>query len=132
MSRKEYREENQKFMEEIAKAEGVQSLGNGVYYKVLETGNGKGTVKFNSVCTCHYRGRMINGYVFDSSFERPVPEAFRPNELIAGFGAALMAMHPGDRWEVYIPYTQAYGTRNNGPILGYSTLIFEILLVGIA
>jgi len=119
-------------MDEIAKAEGVQALGNGVYYKVLETGSGKGTVRFNSVCTCHYRGRLISGYVFDSSFERTVPEAFRPNELIPGFGNALMAMHPGDRWEVYIPYDQAYGTRNSGPILGYSTLIFEILLVGIA
>lgn len=132
MTRKEYREENQKFMEDIARQDGVQALGNGVYYKVLAAGAGKGTAKYNSVCTCHYRGRLISGHVFDSSFERPAPEAFRPCELIAGFGAALMAMHPGDRWEVYIPYTQAYGTRTSGPILGYSTLIFEILLVGIA
>ncbi|MCQ2252587.1 MAG: FKBP-type peptidyl-prolyl cis-trans isomerase [Bacteroidales bacterium] len=131
-SRKEYREANKKFIEDISRQEGVLPLGNDVYYKVLESGEGKGEVKFNSVVTCHYRGRRIDGYVFDSSFERPIPEAFRCNELIPGFSAALMKMHIGDRWEVYIPYTEAYGTRDDGRIPGYSTLIFEILLVGIA
>lgn len=132
MSRKEYREINQKFLDDKAKEADVQELGNGVLYKVIEQGNGSGEVKFNSIVTCHYKGTRVDGYVFDNSFNRQVPEAFRVNELIPGFQAALMKMHKGDRWKVYIPYTQGYGTRNSGPIPGYSTLIFEILLVGIA
>lgn len=128
MARKEYREQNQRFMDEISKAEGVLELGNGVYYKVLATGNGKTPSFFNSVVTCNYRGKRADGYVFDDSFKRGVPEAFRINEVIPGFGAALLKMHVGDRWEVYIPYTQGYGTRAMGPIPGFSTLIFEIEL----
>lgn len=132
MSRKEYREENQRFLAEKAKEDGVLKLANGVMYKVLESGDGKGTVKLNSIVTCHYKGSRVDGYVFDNSFTRSVPEAFRVNELIHGFQQALLNMHIGDRWEVYIPYSEAYGIRNSGPIPGYSTLIFEILLVGIA
>ena len=128
MARKEYRELNQRFMDDIVKEDGVLELGNGVYYKVLAAGNGKKPSFFNSVVTCHYRGRRADGYVFDDSFKRGVPEAFRINEVIPGFGAALLKMQVGDRWEVYIPYTQGYGTRSLGSIPGYSTLIFEIEL----
>ena len=60
MARKDYREQNQRFMDEISKAEGVLELGNGVYYKVLATGKGKTPSFFNSVVTCHYRGRRAD------------------------------------------------------------------------
>jgi peptidylprolyl isomerase len=75
---------------------------------------------------------LIDGTVFDSSYERGYPEAFRVCDLIAGFQQALLAMHIGDRWQVYIPEHEGYGRRAEEGIPGYSTLIFEIELLGIA
>ncbi|MCQ2974874.1 MAG: FKBP-type peptidyl-prolyl cis-trans isomerase [Bacteroidales bacterium] len=132
MTRTEYRTENNEFLKKKLSEEGVKELSNGVLYKILEEGTGKGTVKFNSIVTCHYKGSLVTGTVFDDSFKRTVSEAFKVNSLISGFQTALINMHIGDHWEVYIPYKEGYGTRNCGPIPGYSTLIFEILLVGIA
>ena len=60
------------------------------------------------------------------------PEAFRLNQVIEGWQEALRRMHVGDRWMIYIPYTLGYGTRTSGPIPGYSTLLFEVELLGIA
>lgn len=124
--------QNTAYMEQISKDPEVQPLGNGVYYKVLEMGTGDRHPQQFSVVTCHYRGSLINGKVFDSSFERNCPEAFRCRDLIPGFTSALLHMRVGDRWVVYIPFDQGYGTRSSGPIPGFSTLIFEIQLIGIA
>lgn len=124
--------QNTAYMEQISKDPEVQPLGNGVYYKVLEMGTGDRHPQQFSVVTCHYRGSLINGKVFDSSFERNCPEAFRCRDLIPGFASALLHMRVGDRWVVYIPFDQGYGTRSSGPIPGFSTLIFEIQLIGIA
>lgn len=129
--KEEYRLQNEKFLEEIAVKEGVKGLRGGVYYKVLEEGNGGGTVAPRSIVTCHYKGQLINGKVFDNSFNRSCPEAFRVNELISGFQIALVNMHIGDHWEVYIPSHLGYGSKNAGPIPGDSTLIFEIKLIAI-
>ena len=63
---------------------------------------------------------------------RNCPEAFRLNEVIEGWQIALLRMHPGSRWIVYIPYTMGYGTRTSGPIPAYSTLIFEVELLNIS
>ena len=81
--------------------------------------------------TVHYKGSLINGKVFDSSYERGYPEAFRLGDLIVGWQIALTQMHIGDHWIIYIPYQVGYGTRDNGPIPAYSTLIFEVELVAI-
>lgn len=124
--------QNTAYMEQISKDPEVQPLGNGVYYKVLEMGTGDRHPQQFSVVTCHYRGSLINGKVFNSSFERNCPEAFRCRDLIPGFTSALLHMRVGDRWVVYIPFDQGYGTRSSGPIPGFSTLIFEIQLIGIA
>lgn len=124
--------QNTAYMEQISQDPEAQSLGNGVYYKVLEMGTGDRHPQQFSVVTCHYRGSLINGKVFDSSFERNCPEAFRCRDLIPGFTSALLHMRVGDRWVVYIPFDQGYGTRSSGPIPGFSTLIFEIQLIGIA
>jgi peptidylprolyl isomerase len=133
MSKKEdYKKRNIQFLEDIKNAEGVQPLHSGVYYKIIETGNGQGEVKPFSVVTCHYKGSLINGRVFDNSFDRNVPEAFRVKDLISGFQIALMAMHIGDHWEVYIPSSLGYGPRGDSEIPGNSTLIFEIKLISIA
>ena len=130
-NKEEYRLRNEKFLEDIALAEGVKSLRGGVFYKVLEEGLGGGTVGPRSIVTCHYKGSLISGKVFDNSFSRSCPEAFRVNELISGFQIALVNMHIGDHWEVYIPSRLGYGPKNAGPIPGESTLIFEIKLISI-
>lgn len=130
-NKEEYRLRNEKFLEDIALAEGVKSLRGGVFYKVLEEGQGGGTVGPRSIVTCHYKGSLISGKVFDNSFSRSCPEAFRVNELISGFQIALVNMHIGDHWEVYIPSRLGYGPKNAGPIPGESTLIFEIKLISI-
>ena len=133
MKKKEqYKQQNEEFLTELANQEGIISLGGGVLCKVLEQGEGKGTVTPRSIVTCHYKGSLINGKVFDNSWERNCPEAFRVNDLIEGFQIALCKMHVGDHWEVYIPWQKGYGKRSDADIPGYSTLVFEILLLGIA
>lgn len=133
MSKKEeYRQKNEAYMSALAKEEGIQPLAGGVLYKVLESGEGKGSVSPRSIVTCHYRGSLISGHVFDDSWQRGCPEAFRANELIEGFQTALLNMHIGDHWLVYIPWTKGYGKRSDGDIPGFSTLVFEIQLIGIA
>lgn len=123
---------NEEFMLEISKDTEVKNLGAGVYYKVIATGTGEVYPQQFSVVTCHYKGMLINGKIFDNSYDRGCPEAFRCRDLIPGFTSALLHMRVGDHWEVYIPFDQGYGTRSSGPIPGFSTLIFEIELIAIA
>lgn len=133
MSKKEqYKQQNEMFLSDLAGQEGIISLGGGVLYKVLENGEGRGTVTPRSIVTCHYKGSLTNGKVFDNSWERSCPEAFRVSDLIEGFQMALCKMHIGDHWEVYIPWQKGYGKRSDADIPGYSTLVFEIQLLGIA
>lgn len=130
--KEEYIRRNTEFLEEVAQREGVKSLRGGVLYEVMEEGKGGGQVGPRSIVACHYKGELINGKVFDNSFGRSCPEAFRVNELISGFQIALVNMHIGDHWRVYIPSDMGYGPRGAGrDIPGGSTLIFEILLVSI-
>ena len=99
--------------------------------KIIESGDGDRTPRANNVVTVHYKGSLINGRVFDNSWERGYPEAFRLSDLIVGWQIALTQMHVGDHWMIYIPYELGYGTRASGPIPAYSTLIFEVKLVAI-
>lgn len=126
-----YRLQNEHFMEDISKEDGVHSLRAGVLYKVLETGDGETEVTPRSIVICHYKGTLISGKVFDNSFARSCPEAFRVNDLINGFQIALLNMHVGDHWLVYIPANMGYGPKAVGSIPGNSTLIFEIKLIAI-
>lgn len=130
-NKEEYHLQNERFLEAVAHEEGVKSLRGGVLYKIIEEGTGGGAVGPRSIVTCHYKGMLINGKVFDNSFNRSCPEAFRVNELINGFQIALVNMHIGDHWMVYIPSNQGYGPKASGPIPGNSTLIFEIKLIAI-
>ena len=132
MGRKdEYKLKNEAFFEEMRGAEGVAAIG-GILYRVVTSGEGKGVVKSNSVVTVHYRGTLMDGREFDNSWKRGCPEAFRVNGLIEGFSIALLNMHIGDKWLVYIPHELGYGRRACGPIPGCSTLVFEIELLGIS
>lgn len=133
MGRKEeYKEKNLQFLKDLSLQEGIVSLPCGIYYKVLETGTGTVSPTVRSIVTVHYKGSLINGRVFDNSYERSCPEAFRLSDVIDGWQLALQRMHVGDKWIIYIPYTMGYGNRASGPIPAFSTLIFEVELLGIA
>ena len=75
---------------------------------------------------------IIDGREFDNSYERNCPEAFRLCDVIDGWQLALQRMRAGDKWIIYIPYTMGYGTRASGPIPAFSTLVFEVELLGVA
>lgn len=130
--KEEYKEQNLLFLEETATQEGVSKLPCGVLYKVLERGTSTVSPQLSGVVTVHYRGTLINGREFDNSWKRSCPEAFRLNQVIEGWQQALQQMHVGDKWIVYIPYTLGYGNRPSGPIPAFSTLVFEVELLGIA
>ena len=133
MGRKEeYKLQNEQFMQALRAEADVYELPCGILYKVLEEGSGTATPRPGSVVSVHYRGTLINGREFDNSWKRNCPEAFRLSEVIEGWQIALQKMRVGDRWIIYIPYTMGYGTRTSGPIPAFSTLVFEVLLLGIA
>lgn len=111
--------------------EELLEISQGVLVKILKSGDGERTPRAGNVVTVHYKGSLISGKVFDNSWERGYPEAFRLSDLIVGWQIALTQMHVGDRWIVYIPYQVGYGTRASGPIPAYSTLVFEMELVSI-
>ena len=132
MSKKEiYKQKNIQFLKELSVEEGIQSLPCGIYYKVLETGEGKVSPTVRSIVSVHYRGTLIDGKEFDNSYKRNYPEAFRLCDVIDGWQIALQQMHVGDKWMIYIPFEMGYGSKASGPIPGFSTLIFEVELLGI-
>lgn len=117
------------FLAENAKKPGVKSLDGGIQYKVLTKGKGSSPTG-NDKITAHYRGTLINGTEFDSSYGRGTPLEFQMGTVIKGWGAALKEMKPGSKWEVYIPADMAYGKRGAGEAIGPNeTLIFTIELV---
>lgn len=130
--KEEYKEKNIQFLTEIALQEDVVKLPGGVLYKVVEQGTGSVSPQLSSVVSVHYRGTLIDGREFDNSRQRNCPEAFRLNQVIDGWQQALQQMHVGDKWIIYIPYTLGYGNRPSGPIPAFSTLIFEVELLGIS
>ncbi len=133
MKKKElYKQENEAFLKSLLDKEGIKTLPHNIMYEVIKTGDGAGEVGPRSVVTCYYRGSLISGKVFDDAWQRGYPEAFRVDDLVTGFQIALQSMHIGDLWKVYIPYQEGYGSRNDGEIPGFSTLIFEIELTGIS
>ena len=110
--------------------EGVVTTESGLQYKVTKMGKGKKPSNADRV-KVHYHGTLIDGTVFDSSVERGEPATFRVNGVIKGWTEALQLMPVGSKWTLYIPYDLAYGTQDMGDIKPYSTLIFEVELLGI-
>ena len=132
MSKKEiYKNKNIEFLKELSTQEGINSLPCGIYYKVLQTGEGKTSPTVRSIVSVHYRGTLTDGKEFDNSYKRNCPEAFRLCDVIDGWQIALQQMHMGDKWIIYIPSEMGYGSKASGPIPAYSTLIFEVELLGI-
>jgi FKBP-type peptidyl-prolyl cis-trans isomerase len=112
--------------------EGVQSLPDGLQYKILTPGNGPKPTASDTV-VCNYKGTLINGTEFDSSYKRGQPVTFPVGQVIKGWTEVLQLMPAGSKWEVYIPSDLAYGPQGpgRGPIGPNQTLIFEIELVSI-
>jgi FKBP-type peptidyl-prolyl cis-trans isomerase FklB len=96
-----------------AKEDGVISTGSGLLYKVLKSGpTGAKQPKIDTPCECHYKGTLIDGREFDSSYSRGMPATFAPNQVIKGWTEAMQMMKEGDHWELYIPSELAYGDAN--------------------
>jgi FKBP-type peptidyl-prolyl cis-trans isomerase len=112
--------------------EGVVSLPSGLQYKILKEGTGPKPTAADKV-TCHYRGTLIDGKEFDSSYKRGEPATFPVGGVIKGWTEVLQLMPVGSKWQVFIPGSLGYGERGAGPDIGpNATLIFEIELVAIA
>ncbi|KAK3252652.1 hypothetical protein CYMTET_38061 [Cymbomonas tetramitiformis] len=117
-----------KFLDENAKKDGVIVLPSGLQYKVVKSGAADApSPKVNTPCECHYKGTLIDGTEFDSSYRRGQPATFAPNQVIKGWTEAMQIMKEGDKWELYIPSELAYGDQQRGQhIKPGSVLIFEL------
>ena len=119
------------FLEENGKKEGVITTASGLQYKVLKEGEGEVPQRTDKV-KVNYEGRLIDGTVFDASSKHgDEPASFRADQVIKGWTEALTMMPVGSKWQLYIPQHLAYGERQTGQIPPYSTLIFDVELVGI-
>lgn len=119
------------FLAENANKPGVVSLPSGLQYKVITAGNGKKPTSSSTVKT-HYRGRLLDGTEFDSSYKRNEPAVFPVSGVIPGWIEALQLMPVGSKWELYIPANLAYGEQGAGNVIPpNAVLIFEIELLEI-
>ena len=116
------------FLASNALKEGVVSLPSGLQYKVLVPGSGD-TAKDGQRVRAHYEGKLLDGTIFDSSYERGKPLDIGVNQVIPGWTEALKMMPEGSIWELYIPQNLGYGARDNGKIPPYSLLIFKVELI---
>ena len=124
-------DEGIRFLSENATKEGVKTTPSGLQYKIITQGTGPIPVDGQTVKT-HYKGTLIDGSVFDSSYDKGTPVSFGVNGVIRGWTEALKMMPVGSKWELYIPQDLAYGERAMGAkIPAYSTLIFTIELLEI-
>jgi len=120
------------FLANVSKEEGVVRLSSGLMYKVMRRGNGTHHPKLDSPCECNYRGALIDGTEFDSSYKRGEPSTFAPDQVIKGWKEALQLMVEGDKWELYVPPNLGYGEQGAGDdIPPHSSLVFEIELLKI-
>jgi FKBP-type peptidyl-prolyl cis-trans isomerase FklB len=109
----------------------VVTTASGLQYKVIKSGSGP-TPKAADTVTTHYRGTLIDGREFDSSYSRGQPASFPVNGVIKGWTEALQLMKVGDKWELFIPAELAYGAQQRGEVIEpNSTLLFEIELLEI-
>ena len=124
--------EGRTWLDEKAKEDGVVTLESGLMYKVLRDGDGENHPKASTSCECHYEGKLIDGTVFDSSYERGSPTSFAPNQVIKGWTEAMQLMVEGDKWEMYIPSELGYGDSGSPPkIPGGAPLVFQMEILNI-
>lgn len=123
--------EGTKFLAENARRAGVTALPSGLQYEVLTAGSGARPTR-NSTVRTHYHGTLVNGDVFDSSYQRGEPAEFSVGGVIAGWTEALQLMGVGSKWRLFIPSNLAYGERGAGGKIGpNATLVFDVELLEI-
>ena len=118
------------YLAENAKREGVTVLPSGLQFEVLVSGEGAKPGATDQVRT-HYHGTLIDGTVFDSSYERGEPAEFPVNGVIPGWVEALQLMNAGSKWRLHVPSELAYGGQAAGSIPPHSTLVFDVELLDI-
>lgn len=118
------------FLEQNGTREGVTSLPSGLQYEILNAAEGAKPTATDTVTT-HYHGTLLDGTVFDSSYEHDQPASFPLNGVIAGWTEALQLMAVGAKWRLYLPPVLAYGARGQRSIPANSTLIFDVELLEI-
>jgi len=121
-------EEGEKFLAENKTKEGVITTASGLQYKVVKEGNGATPTTADKV-KVNYEGKLLDGTVFDSSYEKKEPAEFGVTQVIKGWTEVLLLMKEGSTYEVYIPYNLAYGERGSGSIKPFSTLKFKVELL---
>jgi FKBP-type peptidyl-prolyl cis-trans isomerase FklB len=123
--------EGEKFLSENKTKEGVKTTASGLQYKVLKEGTGQSPKETDTVVT-NYKGTLINGTEFDSSYKRGEPASFPVNRVIKGWTEALQMMKPGSKYQLFVPANLAYGERGAGQDIGPNeTLIFEVELLSV-
>jgi len=125
------KKEGETFLAANKTKEGVVTLESGLQYKILNAGAGKKPTLDDTVL-CNYRGTLIDGTEFDSSYKRNQPAAFPVKGVIKGWTEALQLMSAGSKWQLFIPSDLAYGERGQGNVIGpNAVLIFEVELISI-
>ncbi len=126
---KVHKEAGEKYLAENASREGVVTLPSGLQYQVLKAGNGKKPSAKDTV-RCHYEGTLIDGTVFDSSYQRGEPATFPLQQVIAGWTEGLQLMQEGAKYRFFIPYRLAYGEGGAGAqIPPFAALVFDVELL---
>lgn len=125
------RAEGEAYLAENAEQDGVTVTDSGLQYRELDSGDGA-TPGADDTVEVHYEGTLIDGTVFDSSYDRGEPVSFQVSQVIEGWQEALQLMSVGDTWEVVIPADLAYGAQGQGPIGPHETLIFKVELLDVA
>jgi len=125
-----HKQEGASFLEENGQREGVITTDSGLQYEVLEAAEGA-KPKADDVVKVHYKGTLIDGTQFDSSYDRGKPAVFPLNRVIPGWTEGVQLMPVGSKYKFYIPYELAYGEQGAGNIPPFSTLIFEVELLDI-
>jgi len=121
--------EGERFLAENAKRPGVTVTPSGLQYEVLTEGTGR-SPKATDTVRCHYHGTLIDGTVFDSSYQRNQPADFGLNQVIAGWTEGVQLMKEGAKYRLYLPYNLAYGEHGAGnSIPPYAALIFDVELL---
>lgn len=117
------------YLKENGSRNGVVTTASGLQYEVLQEGTGK-SPKATDKVRCHYEGRLTDGTVFDSSYQRGEPADFGLNQVIAGWTEGVQLMKEGAKYRFHIPYLLGYGERGAGAsIPPYATLVFDVELI---
>jgi FKBP-type peptidyl-prolyl cis-trans isomerase FklB len=125
------KKEGEAFMEANKKKEGIVVLPSGLQYRIVKKGTGKAPAPSDTI-TAHYRGTLVDGREFDSSYRRGEPATFPVSGVIPGWTEALQLMPVGSTWQVFVPAHLAYGERGAGDMIPpNAALIFQIELISI-